>query len=373
LAKINSKKKFIVINRFTGRDLVEKGIDFWKILPNSAKEAKGICHYYFTNKLCKDGHISPRRKANRECLMCEISPEKMNKKRAYYEENKEEISKIQKINYKESTKDNKDARYNDESPEKRLRDILDGIKTEKNLEEYIKRYDERIEKIIQNIDSNDKFFFGKPCHFGHIGLRVTHGSKNCYKCKLINDLIDYLKNKDIRKIKGCLYYHKLDEESREVLIKKSSARNKNNPKSHEISRQKWLKNNPEKRKEVIKRDVKNHPDRVLHHNRRRRASKKKASPSWLSEEAHIYSKEIHRKSIQKQNRTGVKHEVDHIMPLKHKIKKLGGLCGLDVPWNLEVITRKANRKKGSKLPSPDRYTANEQNRSDMINKNLDTK
>ncbi len=366
MAKINSKKKFIVINRFAGRELVEKGIDFWKILPNSSKEAKEICYYYFTNKPCKDGHISPRRTANRECLMCEISPETMNKKRAYYEENKEEISKIQKIKYKESTKDNKDARYNDESPEKRLGDILEGIKTEKTLEEYIKRYDERIEKIIKNIDSNDKFFLGEPCHFGHIGLKVIHGSKNCYKCKLINNEIYRLKNKEKLNLKNCLYYHQLDPDEKNKRIQKALIRNQKNPDAHKKADEKWKKNNPIKRKEAVRKDRESHPARVNAHSANRRAKEKNALPAWLSKKAYEMIDEIFKEREQIQNKTGLDHEVDHIMPIDW-VKS--NCCGIHVPWNLEVITVKANRKKGNKLPSADRYTAKQQDRSDMIDKN----
>ena len=359
------EKKFIAINRLTNREIVDKDLYFWKTLPRSPKKAEGISDFYFTNIKCKKGHLSPRRTVNRNCLSCEISEENLNKNRKYYDEKREEILNKQKIKYKEETKDNIDARYNEDSPEKRLGKILEELKSEKTLEEYIKRYDEKTEKIIENIDSNDKFFLGEQCHFGHIGLRVNHGSKICYKCKQINGLIDYLSKKDVRQIKSCIYYHKLDVNRKEFIIKKSAERNKNNPESHDISRKKWLKNNPEKRKLVTKRDRQNHKSRVNYHSDEYRSNKLTATPNWLSEKANKLSKAKYEESTHRQNQTGEKHEVDHIMPLKHKVKELGGCCGLNVPWNKEVITRTANRKKGSKLPSPDRYTADEQDRSDM--------
>lgn len=42
--------------------------------------------------------------------------------------------------------------------------------------------------------------------------------------------------------------------------------------------------------------------------------------------------------------TGVRHVLDHIIPIDHPC-----VCGLNVPWNIQIIDESRNAKKGNKL------------------------
>lgn len=42
--------------------------------------------------------------------------------------------------------------------------------------------------------------------------------------------------------------------------------------------------------------------------------------------------------------TGIRHVVDHIVPVTHPL-----VCGLTVPWNMQVIDYLANARKSNKL------------------------
>ncbi len=72
-----------------------------------------------------------------------------------------------------------------------------------------------------------------------------------------------------------------------------------------------------------------------------RTRKMKATPSWVDKNA-LHGVYVECARITK--KTGVKHEVDHIVPLRGQ-----NVSGLHVPWNLRVIPAEDNRKKRNYL------------------------
>lgn len=64
-----------------------------------------------------------------------------------------------------------------------------------------------------------------------------------------------------------------------------------------------------------------------------------ATPPW------VVRSQLNRLSRQVKERTrstGVQHVLDHIVPICHP-----KVCGLNVPWNLQIITEAKNVTKGN--------------------------
>ncbi len=77
---------------------------------------------------------------------------------------------------------------------------------------------------------------------------------------------------------------------------------------------------------------------------KRRAMKSKAVPKWLTEDEHQEIKDLYEIARMFKLYTGQEYHVDHIVPLQGK-----NVCGLHVPWNLQVIPAKENLSKSNKL------------------------
>lgn len=73
----------------------------------------------------------------------------------------------------------------------------------------------------------------------------------------------------------------------------------------------------------------------------RRSGLERATPVWADRGA---IRQVYEECAAITRRTGVVHDVDHIVPLRGK-----AVCGLHVHWNLRVIPRHENAKKGNRL------------------------
>ena len=77
---------------------------------------------------------------------------------------------------------------------------------------------------------------------------------------------------------------------------------------------------------------------------KRRADKLKATPSWLSKEQLKDIEILYTLAKETTLKTKELHHVDHIIPLRGKT-----VCGLHVPWNLQVIPAKENLRKSNRI------------------------
>lgn len=76
----------------------------------------------------------------------------------------------------------------------------------------------------------------------------------------------------------------------------------------------------------------------------RKARKKQATPAWLTAEHKREMREMYLIAELLTKFLGEEHQVDHIIPLNHEL-----VCGLHVPWNLQVLTAAENVAKSNRF------------------------
>lgn len=75
----------------------------------------------------------------------------------------------------------------------------------------------------------------------------------------------------------------------------------------------------------------------------RRASKLNATPGWLTEHHQQELRDMYWLAKDLGRVSESTYEVDHIVPLRGE-----GVCGLHVPWNLQILPQDLNRRKSNK-------------------------
>ena len=176
------------------------------------------------------------------------------------------------------------------------------------------------------------YFNGIPCLRGHIGERRT-ASGQCVTCRKIMPRKRY---KYPRKKFADL---PLEQKARHKATAKKWR--ESNPGANSRSALAWAKANPARKAENNAAYSKRYPEKTRATRMLRIATTLRATPRWADIAA---IKAIYAECVQTQNRTGVKHEVDHIVPLRGRT-----VCGLHVHWNLQILSRTENRKKWIKF------------------------
>ena len=176
------------------------------------------------------------------------------------------------------------------------------------------------------------YFTGEPCKHGHIAPRKTKGV--CIECMKLewqrgNEtraeyFAEYNKSEAGQKAKQNYY-----ERNKETVVERAQARTAEKKQSY---RRAHKAANPDLYRELV--------------NARRRRFRQ-ATPKWLTAEHKLEIRMKYRLAIELSRRLGTPHAVDHIVPLQGE-----EVCGLHVPWNMEVITQEENLKKSNKLVDP---------------------
>lgn len=119
----------------------------------------------------------------------------------------------------------------------------------------------------------------------------------------------------------------------------------------------WKERNLERSRAKAREWIENNRDRVRGHNQarlwrqvgRRRGVNPKCHPKWA---INFFLREAYDLARLRTKVTGVKWEVDHIVPLRHPI-----VCGLHAHTNIRVVLAHANRVKSNAgwpgMPEPE--------------------
>jgi len=104
---------------------------------------------------------------------------------------------------------------------------------------------------------------------------------------------------------------------------------------------KWSANDP-KRFERKAKWASLNKDKLNAKAARRRAKQRSAAPTWLDQDHRKQIEDIYWLAQDLKAVTGEDYHVDHIVPLMGK-----EVCGLHVPWNLQILPADLNLKKSN--------------------------
>ena len=104
-----------------------------------------------------------------------------------------------------------------------------------------------------------------------------------------------------------------------------------------------LKTHPEKHKKSVSKWAKSNRHKRNATEAKRRAVKLQATPPWLTKEQFLQIDEYYLMAKELEKVFPWPQHVDHEVALQGE-----NVCGLHVPWNLQILSRKENLSKGNR-------------------------
>lgn len=161
---------------------------------------------------------------------------------------------------------------------------------------------------------------------------------SCPAAKKVWAHVHYIQNSDAYKAKSALWRKENPEQYSERTTN-YFAREDVKERMRRTTRE-WTAANPERKREMDLNFKAKNPAKVTSYKARYRASRKQATPPWLTDNQNEQILAVYEEARRLTEQTGIPHEVDHIVPLAGKI-----VSGLHVPWNLRAIPKVENNRR----------------------------
>jgi hypothetical protein len=318
-----------------------------EIISRDDAKAAGLTHY-FTGQPCKHGHVAVRYVCDHACFDCATVKHanrnaRKRQRTANSKERRKQELKAHKIISREQALAEGLLTYftglpcqNGHISPRYAKNIncIECKDTESERSLLRKQIKESVGefvngmKVISKQEAIDlglkRFFTGIPCNNGHICERVVYCG-GCHQCRIKKSKAYEKRHPEKKSEWGKNYYkRKVD-----TFAQKSKERRAEDPKKEKDRIAKWHDANPGK---------------VAEYSAKRKASEIRATPKWLSESDNKFIAEHYEMAKWLQKISGVEWQVDHVIPLRGK-----KVCGLHVPWNMQLLPRSLNVQKSNKL------------------------
>jgi hypothetical protein len=180
------------------------------------------------------------------------------------------------------------------------------------------------ERAKAKAEGKVRYFTGRPCKHGHVAERMVVNG-HCVECLSIKQANKRVENPEATKQRDAAYYKKYRDKN---LTYAAKYRTKNAEKVAKSCKA-WRQKNKGKRAAM---------------QMKRQAQKIQATPQWLSSSQKGHIEIFYLEAARLSQEFHVPIHVDHIIPLRGE-----NVCGLHVPWNMQLVTQSYNCSKNNKM------------------------